>query len=140
MATREGKTNWKMIMYGLAAMYAIGFVNWLIKGTPEPAPKSESTTIAKTEKVDIHGIKEGSVIHTHNRAWWKKEYGGSLPTNFKINLWENSVYWNKGKGKVQGYTLPGNSLKVLTVNNDDYLVSDRQTGTMGWISKIQIKR
>ena len=136
----QNKTNWKAIGYMIAAVYAIGFVNWLIKGTPEPTPKTEYTTVTKTEKVDSYGIKEGSVIHTHNRAWWKKEYGGSLPANFKINLWENSKDWGGGKGKVKGYTLPENNLVVLTVNNGDYMVSDRQTGTMGWISKMQIER
>ncbi len=85
-------------------------------------------------------IKEGSVISTHDRSFWEKKYGGQLPSGFKINLWENTLSWNKGKGKVKGYTLPGNNLVVLTVKKDDYLVSDRKTDSMGWISKIQIDK
>lgn len=101
--------------------------------------KTESTT-SKTEMIDIYGIKVGSVIRTYNRKHWEKEYGGSLPSNFKINLWENSIDRGIGKGKVIGYTLPSNNLVVLTVHRSDYQVSDRQTGTIGWISKIQIDK
>jgi len=129
------QVNWKVIWHILIALCAIVFVRWLFVDIPKPATKT-----IKTEKVDRYGVKSGSIIYTHNKQFWEKEYGGSLPSNFKINLWENSVYWNKGRGTVTGYTLPSNSLTVLTVNKNDYLVLDKLTGSTGWISKIQIKR
>ena len=37
---KQNKTNWKAIGIMIAVFYGIGFINWVIKGTPEPTPKT----------------------------------------------------------------------------------------------------
>lgn len=113
----------------LASIIAISFV---IVGCGE----DNDTTF--TRIADEHGVKESSIIYTYGKSHWEKEHGEKLPADFKINLWENSLDENKGKGKVTGDTIPGNRLTVLTVNNNDYYVSDRETASMGWINKSKI--
>lgn len=133
---KQNKTNWKAIGVIVAIFYGVSFLNYLINGTPEKEKKEVTT---QTKKINYSGVNEGDLISTYGKNHWEKEYGEKLPNDFKINLWEKSLDHGKSKGKVTGHTIPGNMLVVLTVNSNDYYVSDRETATMGWISKIQMR-
>jgi len=127
----------------LKAIILVGLLVLVIYTLTHPQNKitRETTTTTKQEKpADEYGVRVGNIVKVKNQAFWQDQYGGSLPNGFRVRLWENTLDWGKGKGKVTGYTDPGSSLVVLMVKPDDYLVSDRITEEGGWISKMQIEQ
>ena len=135
--------TFKTAAIAIAGIFIAGAISKLITPKQEIHHYIDDQTVANAKKYmkkANSGITEDSVIRTYDRKYYEKKYGIDLRSDYKINLWENSLYWGKGKGKVVGYTLPGNELVVLTVNNQDILVSDRSTRYTGWIGKIQIDK
>ena len=58
--------------------------------------------------------------------------------NHKINLWQKME--SSGRGRVVGKMLPGSHALLLGRNSQGYKVKSPLDKSVGWVSRIQVKR
>lgn len=59
--------------------------------------------------------------------------------NYRINLLDKEPGTGKGKGKVVGKLRPGSRAEVLKAGANDYQVKSPLDGSVGWISRSQVR-
>lgn len=84
------------------------------------------------------GCKE--FIETRSAKQLSKELGKPkkwVVANYRIKLLDRET--GKGKGKVVGNLLPGSRAEILKVGPDHYQVKSPLDGSVGWISRAQVR-
>ena len=79
-------------------------------------------------------------IETRSAKQLSKELGQPekwVAGNYRIRLFEKEPV--KGKGRVVGKLLPGSRAEILKVGADNYQVKCPLNGTVGWVSRAQVR-
>lgn len=79
-------------------------------------------------------------IETRSAKQISKELGKPkkwVMGNYKINLFDRET--GRKKGKVVGKLLPGSRAEILKAGAQDYQVKSPVDGSVGWISRAQVR-
>ncbi len=99
---------------------------------PENSPRRQDPELPTgcQEHVELISAKE-----------WADEMGKTelwILQNHKINLWKKPT--PEGRGRKVGGMIPGSRAAILSKGTSDYQVLSPLDQSVGWISKIQVKR